>query len=67
MGHFASWTPQDVADKADSEGGVSGILGWGGPEVFECFGEEALRLARIVYDGLNALSDMMPEPGDGEW
>ena len=66
MGYFHDWTAQDVADKADSEGGIYGIIQWGGAEVFECLGAEAVALAEIAEKALRTLSSMLPEPGEGE-
>jgi len=63
---YESWSPQDLANKADWEGGIYELIRWGGYEIFTCLGPEAVELARIADKALQQLSDMLPEPGDWE-
>lgn len=64
---YESWTPQDVANKADWEGGIYELIRWGGPEIFTCLGPAAVEAARVAEQNIEAISAMLPEPGMEDW
>ncbi len=55
MGRYSDWAKEDLWDKMDWEGGIEGILEWGGPYVFEVLGPQAVRLATEAKDALRGL------------
>lgn len=59
MGYYADWTPQDVAVKADWEGGVQGLLDWGGPDAFEGLGEYAYAIAKRIGSDFRELQELL--------
>lgn len=59
---YEDWTPQELANKADWEGGIAELIGYGGPSIFTCLGPEAVEIARQVQAGLAALSALLPDP-----
>jgi len=54
-------TPLELTYKMDSEGGIYALIQWGGAEIFDCLGQEAVELARTAEDALERLADMLPE------
>lgn len=64
MSDHMSWTPEELWDKADWEGGVSGLLEYGGPEIFTILGEEAVTAARQVNEGLRFLQKIFNQIED---
>lgn len=66
MGNYANWTPEEVWEKADWEGGICGLMDWGGADAFEALGWEAYNSAqrmaidlRIIQKALNAVEEGM--------
>lgn len=66
MGNYAYWTPLEVWEKVDWEGGIEGLLDWGGADAFEALGQEAYEAAqrmekdaRIIRKALNAVEEGM--------
>ena len=55
MGHYADWTPRDVWDKADWEGGICGLMDWGGADAFEALGPEAYQAAQRIQKDIRIL------------
>lgn len=61
---YAGWTVADLYWKMDSEGGISDLIYWGGPEVFTALGVEAVEAAaaiEIAMDLINRLFDQHSE------
>ena len=48
MGRYADWTPEEVWDKADWEGGICGLFDWGGADAFEALGQDAYSSAKVI-------------------
>lgn len=65
MGRYSDWTPEEVWDKADWEGGVEGLLGWGGADAFEALGPEAYEAAKRIQEDLEILQDALNAVEEG--
>lgn len=52
MNRYESWSIPEVYWKADWEGGICGLLEYGGAEIFTALGPEALMHARRIAEGL---------------
>lgn len=64
MTDHTSWTPEELWDKADWEGGVAGLLEYGGPEIFTVLGPEAVEAARKADEGLRFLQRLFNQIED---
>jgi len=63
-----NWSAQDVADKADSEGGIISLLGWGlrANDIADpVLAAEWAKLEEIM-PLLDRIRELLPEPS-GEW
>lgn len=49
---YESWTVAEVYWKSEWEGGICGLLEYGGPEIFSPLGLEALAHARRISEGI---------------
>lgn len=65
MGRYSDWTPEEVWEKADWEGGVEGLLDWGGADAFEALGPEAYEIAKVVEQNFKALQAYLDAIGEG--
>lgn len=52
------WTPESLWDKADWEGGIAGLIEYGGSEIFRCLGYEAVLAAREVEKNMRILQNI---------
>lgn len=50
MNRYKDWTIAEVYWKAQSEGGITELINWGGPEVFTALGPAAVEAARHIED-----------------
>lgn len=55
MGNYADWTPEEVWEKQDREGGICGLMDWGGADAFEALGPDAYEAAKVIEQNIRAL------------
>lgn len=56
-----SWTIKELYDKAEWEGGICGLIEYGGSEIFSALGPEVLEAARDISRGLNLIEAIFNE------
>lgn len=61
MNRFADWTVADLYWKMDSEGGISDMIYWGGPEVFTALGVEAVDAAKRIELAMDLINWMFEQ------
>lgn len=54
------WTPEEFIEKLDDEGGVGGMISWGG---IGCFPPELREAAVKIEEGFAVVSDWLREHG----
>ena len=67
MERYLSWTAQDIANKADWEGGIMELIYWGGPGIFASLGDKAVMFAEMAEYCVDQLKAMLPEPGGEDY
>lgn len=55
---YESWTIGDVYDKLEWEGGIEGLLDYGGAEIFTPLGREAVNAARDIQKGMRTIQNI---------
>ena len=61
MGRYSDWTKEEVWSKTDWEGGICGVLGWGGPDIFEAFGSDAIEAARKIEENMCVIYELFDQ------
>jgi hypothetical protein len=65
MGRYADWTKEEVWEKADWEGGICGLMDWGGADAFEALGPDAYAAAQSIETHLRFLQRCLNEVEEG--
>lgn len=65
MGNYADWTKEEVWEKQDWEGGICGLMDWGGADAFEALGPEAHKSAKIIEQNIKILQRVLNEVEEG--
>lgn len=65
MGYYSEWTKEEVWEKQDWEGGVCGLLDWGGADAFEALGPEAYAAAKRMVEDVKLINRLLNEVEEG--
>lgn len=62
---YESWTTGEVYEKADWEGGICGLIDYGGSDIFTPLGPEAVEAAKNIEAGMKVIQTIFDEYENG--